>query len=154
MTDTAPETTGEDRPDRDTQGRFLPGNPGRPRGSRHEALKALDAIGAENAADVMKAVVAAAKGGDMRAAEILLKRLWPERKGRPVLVDLPEMTTAAGIATALGTVAQSVGAGDLSPEEGQAVSAILENHRRAIETADLEARIAALEARGGAGGDR
>ena len=36
--------------------------------------------------------------------------------------------------------------GDLSPEEGQAVAAVLETQRRAIETAELEARIAALEA--------
>ena len=132
------------------------GNPaGRPRGSRHEALKALDAIGADGAAEVMKAVVTAAKAGDMRAAEILLRRLWPERKGRPVPIDLPAIgTTTAGIVAALGAVVDAVGAGDLSPEEGQAVAAIMETQRRAIETAELEARIAALEARGGQGGSR
>jgi len=151
--DDAPETTGQDRPGRDPgTGRFLPGNPGRPRGSRHEALKALDAIGADNAAAVMQAVVSAAKGGDMRAADILLRRLWPERKGRPVELDMPALTSAAGVTDALAAVVAAVAAGDLSPEEGQAVAAILEAQRRAIETADLEARIAALEARNGHGG--
>jgi hypothetical protein len=146
MNDT-PETTGGDRPDRDPQGRFLPGNPGRPRGSRHEALKALDAIGADNAEAVMQAVVKAATEGDMRAAEILLRRIWPERKGRPITMDLPTLTTAGGIVEALGAVASAVAAGEVSPEEGQAVAGILETQRRAIETAELEGRIAALEAR-------
>jgi hypothetical protein len=38
-------------------------------------LLALDAIGAESAEDVMRAVVAAAKNGDARAADPLLRRL-------------------------------------------------------------------------------
>lgn len=126
----------------------MSGNPaGRPAGSRHEALKALDAIGADGAADVMRSVVKAAKAGDMRAAEILLRRLWPERKGRPFTMDLPALTDARGIADALASVAAAVAAGEVSPEEGQAVAGILETHRRAIETAELEARIAALETR-------
>ena len=124
------------------------GNPaGRPPGARHEALKALDAIGSEGAAEVMKKVVEAAKGGDMRAADILLRRLWPERKGRPVTLDMPDAIDAASVAAALSSVSGAVAAGDLSPEEGQTVAAILEAQRRAIETADLEARIAALEER-------
>src|SRR6478752_7573368 len=87
-----PETTVPER--RDDAGRFMPGNSGRPRGARHAALLALDAIGADNARDVMQAVVDAARGGDMRAAEILLSRLWPQRKGRPVALDLPALNTA------------------------------------------------------------
>ena len=139
------ETTGADRPDRDGRGRFAPGNPGRPKGARHAALLALDAIGAEGAAEVMRAVVEAAKGGDMRAADILLRRLWPERKGRPVALELPPLDGARGVAAALGAVA--VAGGDLTPDEGQAVAAVLETQRRAIETAELEARIAMLETR-------
>jgi hypothetical protein len=42
-------------------------------------------------------------------------------------------------------VAQAVAGGDLSPEEGQAVGAIIEAQRRALETVELERRIAALE---------
>jgi hypothetical protein len=131
-------------------GRFKPGqsgNPaGKPKGARHAALLALDAIGSESAAEVMRAVVDAAKAGDMRAADILLRRLWPERKGRPVPIDLPAMREAGDVVAALGAVAAAVAAGDASPEEGQAIAAIIEGQRRAIETADIERRLAALEA--------
>ncbi len=128
---------------------FKPGQSGNPRGkppgARHAALLALDAIGAEGAADVMRAVMEAARGGDMRAADILLRRLWPERKGHPVLLDLPAIETASDISAALGSVTGAVAAGELSPEEGASVAAILEVQRRAVETVELERRLVALE---------
>ena len=140
-----PENTGP----KQARGRWKPGasgNPaGKPPGARHAALLALDAIGAEAGTDIMAAVVNAAKGGDMRAADILLRRLWPERKGRPVQMDLPAIMAPSDIVAALGAVADAVAAGELSPEEGAAVAGILEAQRRAVETVELEARIAALE---------
>jgi hypothetical protein len=138
--------------------RFKPGqsgNPaGRPKGSRHAALKALDAIGEEAAADVLKRVVADAKGGDLRAAELLMRRLWPERKGRPITLDLPPMETPADLVKATAAIAAAVAEGEVTPEEGQAVAAIVETHRRAIETEDLERRLAAIEASQQQGGGR
>jgi hypothetical protein len=129
-------------------GRFAPGNlggPGRPKGARHAALVALDAIGAEAAEEVLRRVVEDAKGGDLRAAEVLLRRLWPERKGRAVEVALPEVASAADLVPALAAVVAAMARGELTPEEAQAVCVVLESQRRAIETAELEARVAALE---------
>lgn len=139
-------TTGLDRPDRDSAGRFKSGNPGRPRGCKHAALIALDAIGQKGAEAALQAVVAAAGAGDLRAAEILLARVWPARKGRLVaLPEMPAMTAAADLPAALGVVAQAVAAGDLTPDEGQAIAALLEIQRRAIETEQIERRLTALE---------
>ena len=129
-------------------GRFAPGNPGgpgRPKGARHAALAALDAIGAEAAEAVLRRVVEDAKAGDLRAAEILLRRLWPERKGQPVEVALPEVASAADLVPALAALVASMGRGDVTPEEARAICAVLETQRRAIETAELEARVAVLE---------
>jgi hypothetical protein len=141
MTD---ETTGPKQGHRWQPGQS--GNPGgRPAGARHAALVALDQIGIEAAADVLNAVVAAAKGGDMRAADILCRRIWPERRGRPVAFDLPKLREPADLANGLAAVAEAVAAGELSPEEAQAVAAALEGWRRAVETVDIEQRLAALE---------
>ena len=131
-------------------GRWRPGqsgNPaGKPQGARHAALVALDVIGAGGAEDVLRAVVKAAAEGDVRAAEILLRRVWPERRGRPVIgLDLPVMTSAADLAAGLGAVVGAVAAGAISPEEGQAVAGIMEAQRRALETCQLEQRMSALE---------
>ena len=129
-------------------GRFAPGGPGgpgRPLGSRHAALAALDAIGTEAAEDVLRAVVVAAKTGDLRAASILLDRIWPARKGRAVEVAMPEVASAADLVPALAAVVAAMARGELTPEEAQAVTGVLEAQRKAIETAELEARVAALE---------
>ena len=131
------------------------GNPkGRPPGSRHRALVALEAIGTEGAERVLRRVVAMAEEGDMRAADAVLSRLWPTRRGRPVHLDLPEMRTAADLAAALGAVAKAVAEGEVTPEEAAAVAGVLEAQRRAIETAALEQRVAALEAVQPRGGGR
>ena len=56
---------------------------------------------------------------------------------------LPAIMAPSDIVAALGAVAEAVGAGELSPEEGAAVAGILEAQRRAVETVEMEAQIAA-----------
>jgi hypothetical protein len=134
---------------RKTPGRpFEPGNPGgpgRPEGSRNKATIALDKIAGDAGKDILKKMVEAAKGGDLRAAELVLSRLWPPRKGRTIAMDLPPIQDAADVVKALGAVADAVAAGEITPDEGSAVCSVLETKRRAIETVELEARITNLE---------
>ena len=144
----APISNGPETAERATGGRFAPGNPGgpgRPKGTRHKALLALEAIGAEASEAVLRRVVEEAKGGDLRAAEILLRRLWPERKGRVIEFELLPMASAADLVSGLAAVTGAMTRGELTPEEAQAVARVLEMQRKAIETAELEARVAALE---------
>jgi hypothetical protein len=122
-----------------------PGGPGRPQGSRNAGTVLLDALAEGEGEAVLKQVLDAAKGGDLRAAEMILARLWPIRKGRSVALHLPSIKTARDIVAALGVVADAVAAGEVSAEEGGAVAGILEVHRRAIETVELAARVNALE---------
>ena len=134
---------------RETRGRPFekghPGGPGRPVGSRNRASVLLDSLADDAAAEILGVVVAGAKAGDMRAAEVLLSRVWPIRKGRPVSLALPAIRTPADLVSALGAVAGAMADGDITPDEAQAVAAVLEAKRRAIETVDLETRIFALE---------
>jgi len=55
------------------------------------------------------------------------------------------MESAADVVKALSIVAAEMASGNITPEEAQAVAAVLEGKRRAVETVALEARIAALE---------
>jgi hypothetical protein len=98
-----------------------------------------------DAANVLHAVLGRAIKGDMGAASMVLARVWPARKGRPVSFDLPPLTKAADLVLVLGSVLKAVGTGVLTPEEGQAVGALLEMQRKAIELSGLEARVTALE---------
>lgn len=131
-----------------TATRFKPGNPGgpgRPAGSRNKATVMLDQLAEGEAPELLRTVLTSAKGGDMAAARIVLERVWPARKARPVFLTLPPIQTAADVVAALGAVADAVGAGEISPDEGAAVASILETKRKAIETVELEGRVAALE---------
>ena len=122
-----------------------PGGPGRPQGSRNFATLLLDKLAEGDGEATLKQVIEAAKAGDMWAAEIILARIWPVKKGRPVSLQLPSIKTAQDVVTAVGAVADAVGAGGITPDEGQAVASILEAKRKAIETVELENRVAALE---------
>jgi hypothetical protein len=122
------------------------GNPkGRPPGTRNAALVALDAIGEENAKDILQAAVTAAKAGDIRAADTILSRIWPARKGRPIVLSLPAITNAAGVMQALARITEAASSGEITTDEAQAFAALVQGQRKAIETHELEQRIAALE---------
>ena len=123
------------------------GNPqGKRSGSRHRATLALDALAEGEADAILDAMVARAKEGDVPAASLILGRVWPQRRGRPTPLDLPPVRTPADLTAATGALIAAVASGELSAEEAQAVSAVLTVHRTALETLELETRIAALEA--------
>jgi hypothetical protein len=126
-----------------------PGGPGRPAGSRNKATLALDQIADDAGKDILNALVEAAKGGDLRAADLVMQRVWPVRKGRPLSLSLPlpVIKTAADVVTALGVVADLVGRGEVTPDEAAALASVFESKRRAIETVDHGERLAAIEER-------
>lgn len=132
-------------------GRWKQGQSGNPRGrrpgQRHRITVLAERLMENDASDVVRAVIAAARGGDMAAAKLVLERVIPARRGRPVALKLPSLETSADLVAALASITNAVASGELTPEEGQSVAAILEQQRRAIETIQLEQRIAALEAR-------
>lgn len=129
--------------------RFQPGqsgNPsGRPKGARHKSTLAVLALMEGEADTITRTCIEAAKGGDMTAIRLVLERLLPPAKERPLKLDLPEVQTAEGVAEAQAAILRAVAAGEILPGEAASLTGIVESRRRAIETADLENRIAALE---------
>jgi hypothetical protein len=110
-------------------------------------LLALDALGEGEATDIVKAIVEKAKTGDAVAARTILERIWPPRKGARLQFNLPEVTKADELPGAIATVNRQVADGEISPDEGALIVGLLEAQRKAIETSELAARVAALEQR-------
>jgi hypothetical protein len=139
---------------RKQDGTFMPGvsgNPsGRPKGAYSKTTRIVQNLLAEEAEEVARVVLEAAKGGDLTAAKLVLDKLVPAAKDAPVSepVDLPELT-AEGLPKAVEMIVQSVACGKLLPGEGQALIGMLEGLRKSLEFAELEKRIAALEGQGG-----
>jgi hypothetical protein len=148
-----PSRSPKDRPAKTgrQQGKFAPGksgNPsGRPQGSRHKTSLAVEALLEGEAEALTRKAIELAKEGDMAALKLCLDRLAPPRKGRTVSFKLPTIETAEDVLRALQTIATAVAGGEITPDEGATVAALLETHRRTIETVEIEARVAALEAR-------
>ena len=94
---------------------------------------------------VLQQVLTAALAGDLRAAEVILARVWAPRKGRPLRIDLPRVASADDLLRASEAIVAAVGEGALTPEEAKDLASVLEVHRAAIATLDLEARLAKLE---------
>jgi hypothetical protein len=93
-----------------------------------------------------QAVIRRASAGDMVAAKIVLDRIWPARKGRPVqLPDFPDIVTVADIPSAMLYVVRRVADGTLTSAEAADICAILTGYREAVETAEIAVRLAAIE---------
>src|SRR5437868_588363 len=79
------------------------GNPaGMPKGTRHRATMLAEKLMEDDAEDIVRAVVSAAKAGDPTAMRLCVERLVPVRKGRPISFDLSPVKTAADVAVAVG----------------------------------------------------
>ena len=135
-----------------TNGRFKPGQSGNPAGrrvgQRHRSTVLLEKLMADDAKTIVKAVLLAAAGGDMSAARMVLDRVVPAAKDRPVSMVLPDTSTPAGIEAAACAVLAACARGDLLLSEGVVLSGLIEGRRRAAETAQLQelaAEVAALK---------
>jgi hypothetical protein len=122
------------------------GNPaGRPKGTRSRATILAEKLMLADEEEIVASVIKAAKGGDMTAARLVLERISPIRKGRPITLALPITNTAADIGDAMSAVVAQMATGHITPEEATTVIGILDAKRKAIELTEIEARIQALE---------
>jgi Family of unknown function (DUF5681) len=111
--------------------RFQPGKSGNPkgrgRGVKNRATRLLDAMADADAAEVLQQVLNKAKGGNLGACAMILDRVWPVPKGRPITAGLvlPAILARGDIVTALNAVLLALAAGKLTVDEGTALAGII-----------------------------
>jgi hypothetical protein len=129
-----------------TRGRpFKPGNSGKPKGARHHVTLLAEQLMADDVEAVVAKIVKAAKAGNMAAAKLILDRVVPPRKGRPLAIPLPDVKSPRGLTDALAAVVAAMANGTISTDEASAICSVLESHRRSLETTELEARLLSIE---------
>jgi hypothetical protein len=122
-----------------TRGRpFAPGNPGKPKGARHRATRAMEALLDGESEALTRRAIEMALAGDSTAMRLCMDRLLPALRERPVAVD-----AVAASASLLAAVA----AGEIAPGEAHDIGRLLELHLKALELHDIDARLAALESK-------
>jgi hypothetical protein len=123
------------------------GNPkGRPKGVIDKRTKLRDYL-EPHAKDLIQKTVELALSGEINALRLCLERLLPKARHEAVDINLPDndMTQAQAIMQAGSTILQAVANGEMPPEQGKMFAAMLEQQRKAIETADLAMRLEELE---------
>lgn len=108
------------------------------------ARPAGEPVDATDMADIGRVVVAKAKNGDMKAAEVARKTWrWPQQAVR---LELPPVTDAASLAKAHGAVIATAAEGKMTTRQALDFSTMLEYRRRAVETFEIETKIRELYA--------
>ena len=133
--------------DRLANGTFAPGNPGKAKGTRWKQSRAAEQLLEGESEALTRKAIEMAKAGDTTALRLCLERLVPARKDRTIEFELPSVKTAADHPIALGAILTGVATGEITPAEAHALSGVLEQHRRALETADIDERLRAIEER-------
>jgi hypothetical protein len=120
------------------------------RNKRTVALMALAEDGETPGAFALRVMRDKTKTDELRmhAARLAAPLVHPKPQPEPryLTLDLPEeFGDAESLKNVHATLLRSIASGETSLEEAKELSAILEAHRRLVETVDLEERIARLE---------
>ena len=131
-----------------TRGRpFPPGNPGKPKGTRHKATQAIQALLDGEGEALTRKAIEMALAGDATALRLCLDRLLPALRERPIAVELPPLNSPKDAVAASAAMIAAVSAGEIAPGEAREVGRLLELHLKAVALHELEVRMAELEAR-------
>ncbi len=131
---------------RNRRGRpFLPGQGGRPRGSRNRTTLAMEVLLEGEAELITRKAIDMAKDGDTIALRMCMDRLLPIRKDRTVAFALPKLETSADAVQATAALVEAVAVGDLTPSEAAELSKLVEGFTRAVDLHDIQTRLAKLE---------
>lgn len=103
---------------------------------RREGMDGLDALAL--------ALYEKALSGDTRAIEIAID-LLEQRPKQTVNFRLPPLQTAQDIAKATAAILAAACSGKITPDEAVKLANVCMTHLKAIETGELEARVAAIE---------
>jgi hypothetical protein len=125
------------------------GKAGRPAGSRNKRTIFVESLFSKNAKDVrlfVETVKRKAIGGDPDFAKLWLDRIAPVRKGALLHFPLPPITNMDDVLAAYDGLLQATSQGLISSAEAVELSTVIDRLRQALESKNLDERIAKLEA--------
>jgi hypothetical protein len=78
----------------------------------------------------------------------MLKEVMPPRRERPVRFNMPVLQSPADAVAAMAAIAAEVAQAHLTPGEAAELSNMVGNYVKALEAAEFDERLRALEAKG------
>jgi hypothetical protein len=109
------------------------GNPaGKPKGARNRSTLAAELLLEGEAKALTRKAIELGLAGDTSALRLCLERLMPPRKDRPILLDLPNIASAADALKANGVVLAAVAEGRITPNEAGEVMRLIESCQKNV----------------------
>jgi len=130
---------------RNTAGKFISGNSGRPKGARNKTNLAIESLLEGQAEALTQKAISKALDGDSMALRLCMERIAPAPKDNPVSFALPQMNNALDASQAAGSVLTAVSEGNLTPIEATRVMGLIDSYRRTLELTEIENRLKVLE---------
>jgi hypothetical protein len=126
------------------------GNPaGKPRGSRNRTTLMLEELLDGEAETVVKTIVRKAKQGNLTAARLIIDRIFPARRARPIFFALPRLKTPNDAAQAMAAIAAGLASGAVTPSEAAELANVVDAFTRVFAASDFDSRLTALEQKKG-----
>ena len=86
-----------------------------------------------------------AHAGNKAALRLVIERILPPRRERPMQFQLPRLETAADAVAAINAIAEGIARGELSESEAASANAVVNTFMKSLELVDYERKFAALE---------
>ncbi len=132
---------------KNTRGKpFEPGNAGRPKGTRNKMTLALEALLDGEAENLTRKAIEMAMSGDTTAMRLVMDRVLPPRRERPVMFAMPKLEKVGDAVKAAAALAEAVAAGDITPGEAGELSKLVDGFTKAVELHEIQQRLDKLEA--------
>jgi hypothetical protein len=115
------------------------GNPaGRPPGGRNRATLFAEALLEGEAEMIMRNAIRAAVNDVPWAVRLCFDRLSPRLRARaaPIAFELPQIRTLADIPPAIAKISSALAAGDITIDEAERYTAVLERWSRMLQSAE------------------
>ena len=100
----------------------------------------------DDAKDVVRSIITAAKQGDMIAARIITDRLAPLPKGRFLHIDVPKIEQPRDALPMVAGVLDAMAKGELTPHEARDIAGVVEVYLKVLEMVGLASEVADLKA--------
>jgi len=113
------------------------GNPaGKPKGARHRATLAAEALLDGEAEALTRKAIELALAGDPIALRLCLDRILPPRRERPLRFVLPELRSVADASSAMAAILAAVASGDTCLAEAGELAKLVDAFFRAAEAVE------------------
>jgi hypothetical protein len=107
-------------------------------GTRWRSTELVEGIMREGGESVARAIVVAARGGDMTAAKVVIDRLAPAPRGRFLQINVPKIEMPADALPLMAGVLDTMAKGELTPHEASDLSSVVQTYLKVLEMVGLE----------------